>query len=173
MSVLNDERLINTNLGYYFINLRKRLHLLTMTSPNTPRHAIHPTAVQTFTTQQLRENFLIEGIFIDDTITSTYSFYDRFIAGGVKPIKQALELNALDILKADFFLQRREIGIINVGDTGSVVVDGQEFSLKKREALYIGKGVKKVVFMPGSNGIPLYYYNSAPAHHSYPTKKVG
>jgi 4-deoxy-L-threo-5-hexosulose-uronate ketol-isomerase len=121
----------------------------------------------------LRGNFLIEEVFIDDTITCTYSFHDRFIAGGAKPVAKPLTLESPDILKADFFLQRREIGIINVGDTGTVVADDQKFVLKNKEALYLGKGVKKVVFMPGENGTPLYYYNSAPAHHAYPSKKVG
>lgn len=144
-----------------------------MSLPYTIRHAIHPTANKTFTTEQLRDNFLIEEIFIDDSITCTYSFYDRFITGGAKPVTKPLELEAPDILKAEFFLQRREIGIINVGDTGTVVADDQKFTLKKREALYLGKGVKKVVFMPGDGGTPIFYYNSAPAHHTYPSKKVG
>lgn len=144
-----------------------------MSLPYTIRHAIHPAANKTFTTEQLRDTFLIEEIFIDDSITCTYSFYDRFITGGAKPVSKPLELEAPDILKADYFLQRREIGIINVGDTGTVVADDQKFILKKREALYLGKGVKKVVFMPGDGGTPLFYYNSAPAHHTYPSKKVG
>lgn len=143
-----------------------------MSLPYTSRHAIHPSATKTFTTEQLRGNFLIEDIFIDDTITCTYSFHDRFIAGGAKPVTKPLTLDSPDILKADFFLQRRELGIINVGDTGTVVADDQKFVLKNKEALYLGKGVKKVVFMPGESGKPLYYYNSAPAHHAYPSKKV-
>src|SRR6187399_3325029 len=143
-----------------------------MNLPHNLRHTIHPSANKTFTTQQLRENFLIEDVFIDNVITCTYSFYDRFITGGAKPVAKSLTLETPDILKADFFLQRREIGIINVGDTGTVVADDQKFILKNKEALYLGKGVKQVVFMPGENGTPLYYYNSAPAHHAYPTKKV-
>src|SRR5688572_32516457 len=103
-----------------------------MSLPYTVRHAIHPSANKTLTTQQLRDNFLIAEIFIDDTITSTYSFYDRFIIGGAKPVTKPLELESPDILKADFFLQRREIGIINVGDTGTVLADDQKFTLKKR-----------------------------------------
>jgi 4-deoxy-L-threo-5-hexosulose-uronate ketol-isomerase len=144
-----------------------------MSLPYTTRHTIHPSANKTLTTEQLRENYLIEDIFIEDTITCIYSFYDRFITGGAKPIKQPLTLSAPDILKATFFLERREIGIINVGDTGVIVADGEKITLKNKEALYIGKGVKNVIFMPGEQaGIPLYYYNSAPAHHTYPTKKV-
>lgn len=144
-----------------------------MSLPYTTRHAVHPSAGKTFTTAQLRENFLVEDVFVDNVITCTYSFHDRFIAGGAKPVAKPLSLEAPDILKADFFLQRREIGIINVGGTGTVVVEGEKYTLKYREALYIGKGVKDVMFMPGDKGeVPLYYYNSAPAHHTYPTKKV-
>ncbi|HEU5291825.1 MAG TPA: 5-dehydro-4-deoxy-D-glucuronate isomerase [Cyclobacteriaceae bacterium] len=144
-----------------------------MNLPYPTRHAIHPASSKTLTTEQLRENFLIEDIFIDDKITSTYSFYDRFITGGAKPVTKPLELGTPDILKSDFFLQRREMGIINVGDTGIVLADDQQYTLQKREALYLGKDVKKVVFMPGKGDTPLYYYNSAPAHHTYPSKKVG
>jgi 4-deoxy-L-threo-5-hexosulose-uronate ketol-isomerase len=144
-----------------------------MNLPHTIRHAIHPSAYKTFTTQQLRENFLIEDVFIDQGITCTYSFHDRFITGGVKPIAQSIALGVPDILKAAYFLERREIGIINVGDVGTVVADGEKFTLKSKEALYIGKGVKRIEFMPGEKGqAPLFYYNSAPAHHAYPTKKV-
>jgi 4-deoxy-L-threo-5-hexosulose-uronate ketol-isomerase len=144
-----------------------------MNLPFSTRHAILPSDSRTLTTEQMRGNFLIEEIFSDDKITSTYSFYDRFIVGGAKPVTKPLELVSLDILKAEFFLERREIGIINVGDTGTVIADGEKFSLKKREALYLGKGVKKVTFMPGDSGTPLFYYNSAPAHHAYPSKKIG
>jgi 4-deoxy-L-threo-5-hexosulose-uronate ketol-isomerase len=143
-----------------------------MNSASDIRHSVHPLAYKTFTTSELRDNFLIEEIFIDNAITCTYLFYDRFIVGGAKPVNKSLTLECTEILKADFFLQRREIGIINVGDTGTVSVDGEKFSLKNKEALYIGKGVKKVVFEQGSSGTPLYYYNSAPAHHTYPTRKI-
>src|SRR5690606_29382004 len=98
--------------------------------------------------------------------------YDRFMAGGAMPATKPVILEAPTILKADFFLQRREMGIINIGAAGTVQVDGQEFELQHKEALYIGMGTKKVVFLPGKNGTPLFYYNSAPAHHSYPVKKV-
>src|SRR5688572_30548742 len=112
-----------------------------MSLPFTIRHTIHPSANKTLTTQEQRDNFLIEDVFIDNTITCTYSFYDRYITGGAKPLAKPLSLDTPDILKADFFLQRREIGIINVGDTGTVIADDQKFILKNKEALYLGKGV--------------------------------
>lgn len=144
-----------------------------MNLPFRTYQAIDPHASQAFNTTQLRDNYLLENIFKDNEITCSYLFYDRFMVGGAKPTSQALTLNAPDILKAEFFLQRRELGIINVGHEGTVVADGERFTLKNREALYIGKGTKKVEFLAGEkNNPPLFYYNSAPAHHTYPTRKV-
>lgn len=144
-----------------------------MSHPYTVYHSIHPEANKSFNTDDLRKNYLLSEIFVDNTITCSYLFYDRFITGGAKPITQPLTLESPDILKAGYFLERREIGIINVGGTGTVIADNEKFTLQNKEALYIGKGVKKVVFMPGEQGnTPLYYYNSAPAHHAYPTRKV-
>jgi 4-deoxy-L-threo-5-hexosulose-uronate ketol-isomerase len=124
-------------------------------------------------TTQLREHYLIETLFLKDEITCTYTFHDRFIIGGVMPSIKDLLLQAPDILKANFFLERREIGIINVGPQGTIIVDGQEFILNTKEALYIGKGSKKVEFKASRNSAPpLFYYNSAPAHMNYPTVKI-
>ncbi|MBX2966318.1 MAG: 5-dehydro-4-deoxy-D-glucuronate isomerase [Cyclobacteriaceae bacterium] len=141
-------------------------------TPDSVRHAVHPSQSKHFTTAELREHYLIDTVFAADTITAHYTLYDRYMAGGAMPVTKALTLQAPDILKADFFLQRRELGIINVGAAGSIQIDDQEFELQPKEALYIGMGTKKVVFLPGKNGTPLFYYNSAPAHHAYPTKKV-
>lgn len=144
-----------------------------MNLPYTTRDCIHPAANKTLDSSELRKNYLLENTFITDSITCTYLFYDRFIVGGAMPVSKSLKLNTPDILKAEFFLQRREIGIINVGNTGTVIADGEKFVLKNKEALYIGKGTKSVEFMPGEKGsTPLYYYNSAPAHHTYPTRMV-
>jgi 4-deoxy-L-threo-5-hexosulose-uronate ketol-isomerase len=139
----------------------------------TTRHASHPDDVKHYDTQKLREHFLLESIFQKDQISGVYSTFDRLIVGGIFPSSSSLTLDPIDQLKADYFLQRREIGIINIGDTASIVVDGIEFSLNKKEALYIGRGVKSVVFHPANSGNALFYFNSAPAHTSYPTKKIG
>jgi 4-deoxy-L-threo-5-hexosulose-uronate ketol-isomerase len=144
-----------------------------MSLPFTTRHSIDPTSTKTFNTSQLRDHYLVEDVFADNRITCVYTFHDRFIVGGAKPVTQSLTLETPDILKADFFLQRRELGIINVGGPGTVVADGEKFTLNNKDALYLGKGIKQVVFMPGEkNNQPLYYYNSAPAHQTYPAKKV-
>lgn len=144
-----------------------------MNLPYTTRHTIHPASSARLTSAQLRESFLVENLFVDNTITCTYSFYDRLIIGGANPVERPLLLSSPDILKSSFFLERRELGIINIGGTGVIEADGEKFTLRNKEALYIGKGVKSVTFMPGEKGeTPLYYYNSAPAHHTYPIKHV-
>lgn len=135
------------------------------------RHAIHPTDFRSLQTNQLREAFLVSDIFQEDLIRTCYTHYDRLILGGAKPVATPLSLQPFNALKADYFLQRREIGIINVGGKGVVSVDGKDFELEYKEALYIGRDVKEVVFHPGEN--PLFYFNSAPAHTSYPTRKIG
>lgn len=137
------------------------------------RLALHPEHFKTLDTSRLREEFLLTPIFADDIITSFYTHYDRLIVGGVKPLSRAIELKPLQQLKSEFFLQRREMGIINVGDTGKITADGVDHILEKNEALYLGRDTRTVVFHPGAAGQPLYYYNSAPAHATYPTRKIG
>jgi 4-deoxy-L-threo-5-hexosulose-uronate ketol-isomerase len=139
---------------------------------HTSRYAIHPSQYRTFTTSQLRENFLIETIFVKDEISLVYTHYDRLIVGGANPVSKPVTLETIDSLKAEFFLQRREIGIINVGGKGTITVDGTSYTLENKEALYIGRGTKNVVFNPDQATRPLYYFNSAPAHTTYPTRKV-
>lgn len=138
------------------------------------RYAHHPNDVKHYTTKELREHFLIENLFQKDCIQLTYSMYDRFIVGGVMPVSKSLTLETIDDLKANYFLERRELGIVNVGGSGSIKVDGTVYTLDKKEALYVGKGVKEVIFISNdSNNPALFYLNSATAHHSYPIKKVG
>lgn len=139
---------------------------------HTSRYAIHPSQYRTFTTSQLREKFLIENIFVKDEISLVYTHYDRLIVGGANPVSKPVTLETIDSLKAEFFLQRREIGIINVGGKGTITVDGTSYTLENKEALYIGRGAKNVVFNPDQAAKPLYYFNSAPAHTTYPTRKV-
>ena len=144
-----------------------------MTPLYSSRHSISPSETRTLTTAQLREHYLIETIFSKDQITCTYTFHDRFIVGGVMPVSSDVQLQAPDILKAKYFLERREIGIINVGGPGRISVDGKEFLLNTKDALYIGRGVKQVTFhTSGKSAPPLFYYNSAPAHMAYPTTRI-
>jgi len=137
------------------------------------RYAIGPTETRALDTDGLRKHFLIEKVFVDDTIQLAYTHYDRYIAGGAMPVSKALPLDTVEDLKAAYFLERRELGIINVGGPGKVLVDGQVYQLDFKDALYIGKGNQKVVFSSDDAAAPAkFYLNSAPAHHAYPTRKV-
>jgi 4-deoxy-L-threo-5-hexosulose-uronate ketol-isomerase len=136
------------------------------------RYATHPEDFKNYDTEKIRKEFLIEHIFIEECVTSVYSLNDRLIIGGANPVKKELRLETAEQLKSKFFLERREIGIINVGAAGTVSVDGSVYTLQNKEALYIGRGAKDVVFQPSKSGTALFYYNSAPAHASYPTRVV-
>jgi len=137
------------------------------------RYAIGPNETKALDTAALRANFLIENVFVDDSIQLVYSHFDRYIAGGAKPVNKPLSLETIDELKATYFLERRELGMINVGGAGKVAVDGQVYDLGFKEALYVGKGHEKVVFSSDDAQNPAkFYLNSAPAHHAYPTQKV-
>ncbi len=137
------------------------------------RYAIGPNETKALDTTALRANFLIETVFVDDAIELVYTHYDRYIAGGAKPVSKPLLLETIDELKTTYFLERRELGIINVGGAGKVSVDGEVHELGFKEALYVGKGRQKVVFSSDDAGNPAkFYLNSAPAHHAYPTQKV-
>lgn len=137
------------------------------------RYASGPEEVKHMDTGQLRKIFLIEKIFEADNVNLTLSHYDRYIAGGVMPVAAKIELPNLGALKANYFLERRELGIINVGDKGTVLADDKEYELDFKEALYIGKGTKHVLFSSADKNNPAkFYFNSAPAHHAYPAKKV-
>ncbi len=143
-----------------------------MTTIYETRYASSPEAVKQYDTTQLRDEFLIDNLMQEGKVVLTYSHYDRYIAGSAVP-KQSLTLESIDPLKSTYFLERRELGIINVGDSGSVVVDGTSYTLGHKDALYIGMGAKEVVFKSDSETKPAkFYLNSAPAHTNYPTKKV-
>lgn len=138
------------------------------------RYAIGPNETKTLDTKGLRENFLIDRLFWNDRIHFVYTHFDRYMAGGAMPVDQKLKLETIEpLLKEEFFLSRRELGIINVGGAGTVEVDGEQIDLGTKEALYIGKGVKDVYFSSNSAAEPAkFYLNSTQAHHSYPTRKV-
>lgn len=137
------------------------------------RYASHPQDAEMYSTEELREHFLIEKIFSEDDINLTYSMYDRYIVGGAMPVSKALKLETIPYLKSENFLDRRELGVINVGGKGKITVDGEVYELSKKEALYVGKESKEVIFEAVDGEQPLFYINSAPAHHKYPNKKVG
>lgn len=135
--------------------------------------ACHPQDVKKYDTETLRERFLMEKVMAADEINVTYSMYDRLIFGGAMPVNKELVLETIDPLKADYFLERRELGIINVGGEGSVTVDGKEYALNFKEALYVGRGNKKVTFKSKDASQPAkFYINSTPAHKAYKTQLV-
>ncbi|MEM6804563.1 MAG: 5-dehydro-4-deoxy-D-glucuronate isomerase [Bacteroidota bacterium] len=137
------------------------------------RYTSNPEDFKSYDTQRIRKDFLIENLMQADQINFTYSHYDRYIVGGAVPVNNSLTLESIDPLKAEFFLERREMGIINVGGKGSIEVDGQAYELAYKEALYLGKGNKEVIFNSESKDRPaLFYINSAPAHKTYPNKKI-
>ncbi|HUZ59377.1 MAG TPA: 5-dehydro-4-deoxy-D-glucuronate isomerase [Hanamia sp.] len=137
------------------------------------RFATSPAEAERMNTSQLRENFLIEKLFERDEIHLTLSFYDRYITGGAMPVNKPIELPNPENLKAKYFLERREMGIINVGGKGTVEADGEKYELDFKEALYISKETKKVKFNSANKSKPAkFYINSAPAHHKFSTKKI-
>jgi 4-deoxy-L-threo-5-hexosulose-uronate ketol-isomerase len=124
-------------------------------------------------TEQMRRHFLIDRLFEKDRLRLIYSHVDRIIVGGACPVDQTLKLEVTKELGVDFFLERREMGIINVGARGSVLADGKEYDLERRECLYLGMGTKEVSFKsPDRNHPARFYFNSAPAHVSHPSVKV-
>ena len=138
------------------------------------RYAVGPRETNQMGTQALRNDFLIEQVFGIDKIKLVYTHYDRYIAGGVIPTKESVVLGTIDPLKADFFLERREMGIINVGGKGYVKADGETYSLEYKEALYLGRATKEVSFSSDDIKSPAkFYLNSTPAHNTYPSRKVG
>lgn len=137
------------------------------------RDSAHPLDVKGYDTERLRKEHLFENIMTPNEINMVYSAYDRLIVGGAIPTCEPLVLSAIDPLKAEFFLQRRELGIFNVGGEGVVEVEGVEYPLSYKEALYLGKGDRNVTFKSKDNAVPaMFYFNSAPAHATFPDRKV-
>lgn len=137
------------------------------------RYAAHPDDVKHWDTDRLRKEHLVQSLFVDDTVTMVYSLYDRMIAGGAKPVSEPLKLEAVEEVKAAFFMHRRELGIFNVGGKGRVRAGDKLYELDYKEALYIGSGDRDVIFESDDKTHPaLFYFNSTPAHRNYPDKKV-
>lgn len=132
-----------------------------------------PREVKGMNTQQLRENFLVQNLMQANQIQLVYSHFDRVIVGGAMPVSNPVLLPNEAELRADYFLERREIGIINVGGAGSVEADGVVYELNKLDALYLGKGTRSVSFSSASADQPAQYFLlSAPAHHTYPNRRM-
>ncbi len=134
------------------------------------RFASSPQAVKVMDTQQLRKEFLIEGLFSPDEIRMVYSHIDRIITGSAAPKTRELKLDAGSDLHAAYFLERRELGVINIGGPGKVTVDGKVYALRGKDALYVGRGSRDIAFSSDDPHSPaLFYLNCAPAHKAYPT----
>lgn len=138
------------------------------------RHATNPTEAKHYTTDQLRERYMMERVFTEGEINMLYAHDDRMVIGGAIPTSQeGLSLSATETLKTSYFLERREIGIINIGGHGTVQVDQETFELDKRDCLYIGKGKENVTFYPGNaENAAKFYFVSTLAHKEYPTQKL-
>lgn len=134
------------------------------------RTAASPRDVKTYDTARLREEFLIPDLFRPDDIKLVYSHIDRIITGSATPVTKALVLTAGDELRAEYFLQRREMGVINIGGEGTVTVDGTAYTLRPKDGLYIGRGSRDISFVSTDSANPAkFYLNSCPAHKAYPT----
>ena len=137
------------------------------------RYASHPEDAKHYDTSRIRRDFLIERVFADNEVNLVYSMYDRMVVGGAKPVGEELLLEAIDPLKAPFFTTRREVGIFNVGGSGTVKVGTEEFHLDYKEALYIGRGDRDVTFQSDDAANPAkFYINSTTAHKEYPCRKI-
>lgn len=163
----------NITMKQYNHTTAERPNTQTSEHPNLieTRYESSPREVATMNTEALRTHFLIENLLQADKLKLTYSHYDRVIIGGVMSVQEVITLPNPDALKANFFLERRELGIINVGGDGQVIADGVKYELQKLDCLYIGKGVEDVVFSSTEANDPaLFFLLSAPAHLPCPTR---
>lgn len=137
------------------------------------RTACSPRDVKHYTTERLREEFLIQNVFVADEIQMVYSHIDRIITAGAMPVQKEIKLEAGKELAADYFLQRREMGCINIGGKGILTVDGTEYLLNPRDGIYIGMGNKEITFKSVDAQDPAkFYISSCPAHKAYPTVHI-
>ncbi len=138
------------------------------------RYSPDQNGFKKFTTDELRKSFLIENLFEKNKIPMVYSDVDRSITGSAVPSGKTLKLTATKKdMAANYFAERREIGVINIGDKGSILLDGKEYKMGNRDGLYIGKGIESIEFNSASNKKPaMFYFVSYPAHTSYPTKHI-
>ncbi len=137
------------------------------------RYSNHPDDSKFYTTEELREHYLQENIFTADEILLTYTHVDRMIFGGAMPTTKSLELEAGEELRADYFLQRRELGVINIGGDGQIEIDGTVYEMNTQDGIYVGMGNKKIVFSSKDAQNPAkFYINSTPAHTVYPIHHI-
>lgn len=137
------------------------------------RWGTHPDDVKKYDTAQLRKEFLVEKLFDADSVLMTYTHNDRLIIGGALPVKEALKLETVDLIRSEYFCERRELGIICIEGEGSVTVDGTEYQLGFKDAVYVGRGSKEVIFKSKDGSKPAkFYFASSPAHTAHPTAAI-
>jgi len=137
------------------------------------RWGTHPDDVKKYDTTQLRKAFLVEKLFEADAVLMTYTHNDRLIIGGAFPVKEALKLETVDLIRSGYFCERREVGVICIEGEGIVSVDGTNYELSYKDAVYIGRGSKEVVFKSNDAGKPAkFYFASSPAHKAFPTAQI-
>jgi 4-deoxy-L-threo-5-hexosulose-uronate ketol-isomerase len=137
------------------------------------RWGTHPDDVKYYDTEELREAFLVEKLFAPDEILMVYTHNDRLIIGGALPVSEGLRLESVGLIRSEFFCERRELGIICIEGEGIVSVDGKEFNLSYKDAVYVGRGSREVVFKSKNSAEPSkFYFASAPAHKGYPTAQI-
>ena len=135
--------------------------------------AVHPDDFKTYGTQKIRDRFVMEKVMEPDAINLTYTMYERLVYGGAMPVTKTLALETFPELRAEHFLDRRELGVINTGGPGVVTVDGEAYALGFKEALYVGRGKKSVTFASADAANPAkFYLNSTPAHREYVTQRI-
>ena len=134
------------------------------------RPGANPNDVKNYDTDRLRHDFLIQDVFVPGEIKTIYSQIDRIIVGSATPTDKALKLTAGDELRAAYFLERREMGVINIGGKGTMTLDGVKYDFDYKDGIYIGMGTKEVIFeSAGAENPAKFYFDSAPAHKTYPT----
>ena len=137
------------------------------------RYSNHPNDVKYYTTDELREHFLVEEVFVQDEVSLVYSHNDRIIFGGAMPVEKELYLESGKELASNYFLELREMGVINIGGNGVIILDGKEYTMNYQDGLYISKGTVDVKFRSLDKENPAkFYINSCPAHHVYPTVHI-
>lgn len=137
------------------------------------RWGTHPDDVKNYDTAQLRKEFLVEKIFEPDAVLMTYTHNDRLIIGGALPVNTALKLETVDLIKSEYFCERREAGIVCIENEGIVSVDGKNYEMGYKDALYVGRGAKEIIFRSVDSSKPCkYYFASSPAHQKYPTTQI-
>jgi len=137
------------------------------------RWGTHPGDVKHYDTAQLRKEFLVETVFEPDAVRMTYTHNDRLIFGGVLPVNEEIKLESVPLIRSEYFCERRELGIICIENEGIVEVDGVAYSLSYKDAVYVGRGSKNVIFKSKDSRQPAkFYFASAPAHKAYPTAQI-